>query len=146
MRAKTKELLDFIKRSRAQPRITLDHLRDFLADADTMGHAALLVEAEQLLKPVVRRNRSGAPLGERDRSGDDGIAQSLQALQLRTGLDRPSFIKLVVEQLTLDAHLKAISKKEQTLPGLIRNYVPMIGTDRLQEIALKVAEKHSLAH
>jgi hypothetical protein len=141
MRKKTTELLDAVKRSRGKTRLSIEHIRELLFDAQSMGIDPFLAEAEKILSPGAKG------VAKRGNSNADPIARSLEALQMRTGVDRKTFLELVVEELAKDViDLKKVPKKQRTMPGLVKYYAPKIGAEQLEATALRVAEKHSRAH
>ena len=136
MLPKTKMLLELVKRSNG--RIGIEHLRDLLSDADKLGRRAFLSAALEVI-----RTRSK----ERVRRGKDPLYEMLEALQLRTGYDRKTFIAHMVEVIEArNNQIRTLPKSKQTLPGFLEHYGRYLSAAEVEGIATEVAESHSRAH
>ena len=132
----TLQLLQVLRRSRQQPRVSIPHLEALLHDAARLGHAAFLQQAGAVLAPPARKTaKAKAP--------KDPTIETLEQLQRRTGLGRRAFVDLVVRGLMNERETESAPTRERSFPKLVRFYAERVPAGALLEAAQRVAERHS---
>jgi len=75
------------------------------------------------------------------------LADSLEGLQVRVGLDRKTFIGHAITALEKQhPEIKRLPKAKQTLPGIINHYEPHLGAKKIEELVSKATWPHAVTH
>ena len=139
MQNEAMEVLERLRRSTAQPKLTVHHILALVAEYNKLGHNRFEEEVRQVLSFKEKKK-----IGTNSASPLLGV---IAALQTKTKMDRKTFLAHVIKKIIEDNHnAPRLAKSKQTLPQLVAFYEPKIGKENLIACASAVADKHSFVH
>jgi hypothetical protein len=127
-----------LKKSRSAPKITAQHFREMLEDANRLGHSVFLERIQAVL---------GAAAGpEPGNAEPDALTDKLKALKMKTGLDMKSFLNIVIDEIAKARPHVELVKSKRGLPNFLVYYRNLLDDGVIEKAASTAAQAHSRTH